>query len=224
MTETIEPVELDEDEKQVLAQRLVDQARTEAVDLAGSGGLLTGLTKQVLETALEEELAEHLGYDKHDSAGRNSGTSWSLSLSEASASRSTPGSRSAGSPPTVSGRATPEPAEQLAPPPGLACLVAPQVVGDREQPGQCLVLRHLADPAPGDLQSLRDQIFRVQVGQPAMPRVAAQRRVGPVEQRTETCLGIHPLYLSRQSRALQIVFHATEPSRRRTGLDLDRSR
>jgi hypothetical protein len=38
MTETIEPVELDEDEKQVLARRLVDHSRTEAVDLAGSGG------------------------------------------------------------------------------------------------------------------------------------------------------------------------------------------
>ncbi len=32
---------------------------------------MTGLTKQVLETALEEELSEHLGYDKHDPAGRN---------------------------------------------------------------------------------------------------------------------------------------------------------
>jgi transposase-like protein len=27
--------------------------------------------KTVLETALEEELAEHLGYDKHDPLGRN---------------------------------------------------------------------------------------------------------------------------------------------------------
>lgn len=37
MTETIEPVGLDEDEKQVLAQQPVDQAGTEAVDLVGSG-------------------------------------------------------------------------------------------------------------------------------------------------------------------------------------------
>jgi putative transposase len=27
---------------------------------------LKALTKTVLETALEEEMAEHLGYDKHD--------------------------------------------------------------------------------------------------------------------------------------------------------------
>ena len=55
MTETIEPVELDEDEKQQIAQRLVDQAKEQGVDLVGPGGLLTGLTKTVLETALEEE-------------------------------------------------------------------------------------------------------------------------------------------------------------------------
>jgi putative transposase len=36
---------------------------------------LTGLTKTVLETALETEMSEHLGYDKHDAAGRNGGNS-----------------------------------------------------------------------------------------------------------------------------------------------------
>lgn len=71
MTDTIEAVVLDEDEKKTLAQRLVDQAKAEGVDLLGPGGLLSGLTKQVLETALEEEMAAHLGYDKHDPAGRN---------------------------------------------------------------------------------------------------------------------------------------------------------
>jgi len=71
MTDTIEPVVLDEDEKQALAQRLVDQAKAEGLDLIGPGGLLSGLTKQVLETALGEEMAEHLGYDKHDPVGRN---------------------------------------------------------------------------------------------------------------------------------------------------------
>ena len=76
MTDTIEPVELDEDEKQQIAQRLVDQAKEQGVDLVvAPGGLLTGLTKTVLETALDEELAEHLGYDKHDPVGRNGGNS-----------------------------------------------------------------------------------------------------------------------------------------------------
>jgi len=62
MTEIIEPVTLDEDEKQALAQQLVAQAKAAGIDLVGPDGLLTGLTKQVLETALDEELTEHLGY------------------------------------------------------------------------------------------------------------------------------------------------------------------
>jgi putative transposase len=44
MTDTIEPVDLDEDEKQQIAQRLVDQGREQGVDLLGPGGVLTGLT------------------------------------------------------------------------------------------------------------------------------------------------------------------------------------
>jgi len=43
--------------------------------MVGPGGLLTGLTKTVLETALEAEMSEHVGYDKHDRAGRNGGNS-----------------------------------------------------------------------------------------------------------------------------------------------------
>jgi putative transposase len=33
------------------------------------------VTKAVLERALAEEMSEHLGYDKHDAAGRGSGNS-----------------------------------------------------------------------------------------------------------------------------------------------------
>jgi transposase-like protein len=58
-------------DRQKLAQQLVEQARAEGLELIGAGGLLTGLTKTVLETALEAELSEHLGYDRHDPAGRN---------------------------------------------------------------------------------------------------------------------------------------------------------
>jgi transposase-like protein len=67
MTEMIGAVP-EPSENQQLAQELIERAR---VDLIGPGGLLTGLTKTVLETALEAELSEHLGYDKHDPAGRN---------------------------------------------------------------------------------------------------------------------------------------------------------
>ena len=74
MTETISPVPEQIDAQQ-LAQQLVEKARAEGVDLVGPGGLLTGLTKTVLETALDAEMSEHLGYDKHDPAGRDGGNS-----------------------------------------------------------------------------------------------------------------------------------------------------
>ena len=45
--------------------------RAEGGERIGPDGLLTGLTKMVLETALEAEISEHLGYDKHDPIGRN---------------------------------------------------------------------------------------------------------------------------------------------------------
>ena len=55
--------------------RLVDQAQAEGLNLTGPGGLLSELTKRVLESALEGELDGHLGYAKHDPAGRNGGNS-----------------------------------------------------------------------------------------------------------------------------------------------------
>jgi transposase-like protein len=74
VTETISLVAEPIDTQQ-LAQQLVERARAEGVDLVGQGGLLTGLTKTVLETALDAEMSEHLGYDRHDPAGRNGGNS-----------------------------------------------------------------------------------------------------------------------------------------------------
>lgn len=70
----IEPMPAQIDQQQ-LAQELVDRARAEGVDLIGPGGLLNGLTKTVLETALEAEMSEHLGYNEQDPAGRNRGNS-----------------------------------------------------------------------------------------------------------------------------------------------------
>ena len=58
-----------------LAEQLLAQAHEQGVELVGPDGLLNQLTKRVLETALEEEMADHLGYDKHDPVGRNSGNS-----------------------------------------------------------------------------------------------------------------------------------------------------
>ncbi|MFT7650234.1 MAG: putative transposase [Candidatus Poriferisodalaceae bacterium] len=58
-----------------IAEQLVEQARTDGVDLVGPEGLLGKLTKQVLEAGLEVEMEEHLGYDKHNPEGRNGGNS-----------------------------------------------------------------------------------------------------------------------------------------------------
>jgi len=58
-----------------LLDRLVDQARSSGLQLAGEGGLLAQLTKRLLESALEGEITDHLGYDKHDPAGKNGGNS-----------------------------------------------------------------------------------------------------------------------------------------------------
>ena len=44
-------------------------------DIIGENGLLKQLTKALLERAMNAELTEHLGYDKHDPVGNNSGNS-----------------------------------------------------------------------------------------------------------------------------------------------------
>ncbi len=56
-------------------RELVKAARARGDDLIGPDGLLKSITKQVIETALAEEMTEHLGYDKHAVEGRNHGNS-----------------------------------------------------------------------------------------------------------------------------------------------------
>ncbi|MEU6041889.1 IS256 family transposase [Actinomadura sp. NPDC047616] len=58
------PAGVDQD----LIGQLVAQAREQGLDLTGEGGLLQQLTKRVLESALEGEITDHLGYDKHERA------------------------------------------------------------------------------------------------------------------------------------------------------------
>jgi transposase-like protein len=59
--------------EQLAAQELVRRAREQGLSLTGPDGLLKQLTKTVLETALNEELTEHLGHDKHGRADPESG-------------------------------------------------------------------------------------------------------------------------------------------------------
>ncbi|MEZ5119876.1 MAG: IS256 family transposase [Candidatus Nanopelagicales bacterium] len=54
---------------------LIERYRAGEVELTGSGGFIASLIKAVLERGLQAELADHLGYDRHDRAGHGSGNS-----------------------------------------------------------------------------------------------------------------------------------------------------
>jgi putative transposase len=65
---------LDAVDEQLIA-RLAGRARAGGLALTGEGGLLAQLTKRLVESALEGEITDHLGYDRHDAAGRDGGNS-----------------------------------------------------------------------------------------------------------------------------------------------------
>ncbi len=72
MTATIDDVAKKKPEpsaEQQAAAELVRLAKEQGLSLTGPDGLLKQLTKSVIETALSEEMTEHLGYEKHDPAG-----------------------------------------------------------------------------------------------------------------------------------------------------------
>src|SRR3954464_11755042 len=84
MTDMMSSVENAEDSKpetgldgldEQLVAQLVSRARAGGLALTGEGGVLAQLTKRLLESALEGEITDHLGYDKHDPAGRGTGNS-----------------------------------------------------------------------------------------------------------------------------------------------------
>jgi putative transposase len=60
-------------DKEIIDQLLAGYKKPE--DITGENGLLKQLTKAILERALQAEISEHLGYEKHDPEGRNSGNS-----------------------------------------------------------------------------------------------------------------------------------------------------
>ena len=77
MTATLNGVtkkKTDEQSAEALAAvELVRLAKEQGLSLTGPEGLLKLLTKTVIETALNEEMTEHLGYEKNDPGGRESG-------------------------------------------------------------------------------------------------------------------------------------------------------
>jgi putative transposase len=69
------PLVGDEPAMREWAEQLVAQARSEGVELTGDNGLLTALVRRVLQTGLNVELTDHLGYEPHAVEGRGSGNS-----------------------------------------------------------------------------------------------------------------------------------------------------
>src|SRR3954454_20217973 len=75
--------------EELAARELVRLAREQGLSLTGPDGLLKQFTKSVLETALNEEMTEHLGHEKHqapqnrDSANVRNGTRPKTVLTEA---------------------------------------------------------------------------------------------------------------------------------------------
>ena len=59
--------------EQAAVRELVKAARARGEDLTGPDGLLKSITATVLEAALEEEMTEHLGHEKHQAPTGESG-------------------------------------------------------------------------------------------------------------------------------------------------------
>ena len=60
-------------DNELLDKLLKDYKKPE--DLVGENGLLKELTKRLLERAMSAEMTEHVGYEKHDATGDNTGNS-----------------------------------------------------------------------------------------------------------------------------------------------------
>lgn len=56
-------------------EQLVSRVKAGGLQATGAGGVLQQLTKRLLESGLDGEITDHLGYDKHDPAGRGTGNS-----------------------------------------------------------------------------------------------------------------------------------------------------
>lgn len=61
------------EKQQALLDELLKDFKGDAKELLGQHGLIKQITKRALESALEGELTDHLGYEPHEPAGRKSG-------------------------------------------------------------------------------------------------------------------------------------------------------
>src|ERR1700743_1362356 len=77
MTATLDDVakkkQAEQSAEQQAAVELVRRAREQGLSLTGPDGLLKQLTKVVIETALDQEMTEHLGHERNAPAGNAAG-------------------------------------------------------------------------------------------------------------------------------------------------------
>ena len=72
MSGTMDPMATEVDQQE-LAQQPLAQAKEQGIDRVCPDGLLNRLTKNVLETALEAEIDEHLRYENTTCPGAGAG-------------------------------------------------------------------------------------------------------------------------------------------------------
>ena len=65
--------------EELAAKELVRVAREQGLSLTGPDGLLKQFTKSVLETALNEEMTEHLGHEKLNRTGSDGDSGYWIS-------------------------------------------------------------------------------------------------------------------------------------------------
>lgn len=78
MTETMTKAKTKQEGREEFSAEVLDtllQGVVTEQDLLGEGGTVKRLTKALLERVLQAELSHHLGYDKHESKGRDGGNS-----------------------------------------------------------------------------------------------------------------------------------------------------
>ena len=99
MTTTLDAVKSKKQDfsaEETVARELVRLAREQGLSLTGPDGLLKQFTKTVLETALNEEMTDHLGHEKHqaepgrEAANVRNGTRPKTVLTEATGQVTTP--------------------------------------------------------------------------------------------------------------------------------------
>jgi putative transposase len=150
--------ELAEEVKALLSDGLIDEllggARTEE-EIAGPGGLLSQLTKRLVERAMEVELTDHLGYEPHQEPAGGAGNT-----------------RNGSTPKTL---ITEHGAVEIKPPRDRDGSFEPQIVRKRQRRFEGFDEKIIALYSRGlstrDIEAHLEEIYGVQVGRDLISRV-----------------------------------------------------